>query len=385
MVNANDSLYASLQTMIDLTELTPLILVVDDNEMNRDLLRRRLEQQHLKVMTAEDGQQALDMIAQHDFDMILLDIMMPGINGYQVLEQIKANNNLRHIPVIMISALDEMDSIIRCIEAGADDYLPKPFNPVLLKARVNAGLDKKRWHDQEIAYRQELQYQNQHLEERVGEQVKQIAAAELATIFALSKLSESKDPDTGAHLERMREYCKVLAQQLSRQPRFQSIINSEFITSIYAASPLHDIGKVGIPDHILMKPGKLDSEEWEVMKLHPSIGADTLRAVLKQFPQNPILLTGVEIAESHHERWDGSGYPHNLKGEDIPISARILALADVYDALTSQRCYKEAFEHNRCRQLIIEGRGSHFDPLVVDAYLEVEDEFVRIRAEFQDE
>ena len=375
----------NLQTMNNLAELTPLILVVDDNEMNRDLLSRRLEQQHLRVMTAKDGQQALDMLDHQDFDMILLDIMMPGINGYQVLEQIKANKKLRHIPVIMITALDEMDSIVRCIEAGADDYLPKPFNPVLLKARVNAGLDKKRWHDQEIAYRKGLQYQNQHLEERVSEQVKQIAAAELATIFALSKLSESKDPDTGAHLERMREYCKVLARQLSQQTRFQSIINSEFITSIYAASPLHDIGKVGIPDHILMKPGKLDSEEWEVMKLHPQIGADTLRAVLKQFPNNPILQTGVEIAESHHERWDGTGYPHQLKGEDIPIAARILALADVYDALTSQRCYKEAFEHERCRQLIIEGKGSHFDPLIVEAYLEVEQEFIRIRAEYQDE
>jgi len=375
----------NLRTMTNLAELTPLILVVDDNEMNRDLLRRRLEQQHLQVMSAADGQQALDMLEQQDFDMVLLDIMMPGINGYQVLEQIKANKKQRHIPVIMITALDEMDSIIRCIEAGAEDYLPKPFNPVLLKARVNAGLDKKRWHDQEIAYREELQYQNQHLEERVSDQVKQIAAAELATIFALSKLSESKDPDTGAHLERMREYCKILAQQLSRQTRFQSIINSEFITSIYAASPLHDIGKVGIPDHILMKPGKLDSAEWEVMKLHPQIGADTLRAVLKQFPNNPILQTGVEIAESHHERWDGTGYPHQLKGEDIPIAARILALADVYDALTSQRCYKEAFAHDRCRQLIIEGKGTHFDPLIVDAYLEVENEFIRIRAEYQDE
>jgi putative two-component system response regulator len=372
-------------TINELAELTPLILVVDDNEMNRDLLRRRLEQQHLRVMTAEDGQQAINMIGEQNFDMVLLDIMMPGLNGYEVLDYIKGQANLRHIPVIMISALDEMDSIIRCIEAGADDYLPKPFNPVLLKARVNAGLDKKRWHDQELAYRQELQYQNQHLEERVGAQVKQIAAAELATIFALSKLSESKDPDTGAHLERMREYCKVLAQQLSLHPRFQNIINSEFITSIYAASPLHDIGKVGIPDHILMKPGKLTSEEWEVMKLHPLIGADTLRAVLKQFPNNPILQTGVEIAEGHHERWDGSGYPHQLKGEDIPISARILALADVYDALTSQRCYKEAFDHAHCRQLIIEGRESHFDPLIVDAYLAVEEEFVRIRLEFQDE
>ncbi len=371
--------------MLDITELTPQILVVDDNEMNRDLLRRRLEQQHLRIMMANDGQQALDLIAQNDFDMILLDIMMPGLNGYDVLEKIKSDNHSRHIPVLMISALDEMDSIVKCVEMGADDYLTKPFNPVLLRARVNAGLDRKRWLDQEKAYQKKLQHQNLHLEERVDEQVKQIAAAELATIFALSKLSESKDPDTGAHLERMREYCKVLAQQLSLQNRFQSLISSEFITSIYAASPLHDIGKVGIPDNILMKPGKLTSDEWEIMKQHPVIGADTLRAVLKQFPNNPILQTGVEIAESHHERWDGSGYPYQLKGEDIPISARILALADVFDALTSKRCYKEAYDPDHCRRLIVEGKDSHFDPYIVKAYLDVEDEFLRIRSEFQDE
>jgi len=367
------------------TALNPLILVVDDNEMNRDLLQRRLRQLHIDVEVAADGQQAIDMIDRGAFDMILLDIMMPGVNGYQVLEHLKGKKHLRHIPVVMISALDDIDSIVKCIEMGADDYLTKPFNPVLLKARVNSGLEKKRWHDQEQEYRKELQYYNQSLEERVNEQVEQISAAQLATIFAMSKLSESKDPDTGAHLERMREYCKVLAVHLSRQPRFQNIIDGEFITSIYAASPLHDIGKVGIPDSILMKPDKLTSDEWEIMKQHPTIGANTLRAVLKQYPRNPIIQAGVDIAESHHERWDGSGYPNQLEGENIPISARILALADVYDALTSQRCYKDAFDHERCQQIIIEGKGSHFDPLIVDAYLEIEDEFLRIRKEFQDE
>ena len=367
------------------TELNPLILVVDDNEMNRDLLQRRLRQLHVKVETAADGQQAIDMIERQVFDMVLLDIMMPGVNGYQVLEFMKSKKHLRHIPVLMISALDDMDSIIKCIELGADDYLTKPFNPVLLKARVNAGLDKKRWHDQELDYRKELQYYNQSLEERVNEQVEQISAAQLATIFAMSKLSESKDPDTGAHLERMREYCKILAVHLSRQPRFQNIIDGEFITSIYAASPLHDIGKVGIPDSILMKPDKLTPDEWEIMKQHPIIGANTLRAVLKQYPRNPIIQAGVDIAEGHHERWDGSGYPYQLAGENIPISARILALADVYDALTSQRCYKDAFDHEHCQRIILEGKGNHFDPLIVDAYLEIEDEFLRVRKEFQDE
>jgi len=296
----------------------------------------------------------------------------------------KGQKHLRHIPVIMISALDEMDSIIKCIELGADDYLTKPFNPVLLKARLNAGPNKKRWHDQEAVFRKELQYYNMNLEERVNKQVEQNAAAQLATIFAMSKLSESKDPDTGAHLERMREYCKILAQQLSRHPRLQNIVDSEFITRIYAASTPHDIGKLGIPDNILMKPGKLTSDEWDIMKQHHVIGNNKLREVLQQYPRNPILKAGVDIAEGHHERWDGNGYPHKLKGEDMPISARILALADVYDALTSQRCYKEAFDHEECQPLIIESKGSHFDPLIVDAYMEIEDEFIRIRAAFKD-
>jgi len=375
----------SMSNIPTAADLSPLILVVDDNEMNRDLLQRRLGQMQVRVEVAADGQQAIDMLEREAFDMVLLDIMMPGVNGYQVLEHIKGGKQLRHIPVVMISALDDVDSIVKCIELGADDYLTKPFNPVLLKARVNASLDRKRWHDKEQEYRRELQYYNQSLEERVNEQVEQISAAQLATIFAMSKLSESKDPDTGAHLERMREYCKILAVHLSRQPRFQNIIDGEFITSIYAASPLHDIGKVGIPDSILMKPDKLTAEEWEIMKQHPVIGANTLRAVLKQYPRNPIIQAGVDIAESHHERWDGSGYPYRLEGENIPLSARILALADVYDALTSQRCYKDAFDHEHCRRLIIEGKGSHFDPLIVDAYVEIEDEFMRIRNEFQDE
>lgn len=366
------------------TELTPLILVVDDNELNRDLLQRRLHQQNLHVETANDGQQAIDIIEQKKFDMILLDIMMPGINGYQVLEYIKSKAHLVHIPVIMISAIDEMDSIVKCIELGAVDYLTKPFNPVLLKACINAGLDKKRLHDQEEKYRLELKRINQRLEEKVNTQVEQISAAQMATIFALSKLSESKDSDTGAHLERIREYCKVLAIHLSQKPQFQGIIDSEFITSIYVASPLHDIGKVGIPDSILMKPDKLTSDEWAIMKTHPTIGADTLRAVLKQFPGNPIIQAGIDIAECHHERWDGSGYPNQIKGEDIPIAARILALADVYDALTTQRCYKEAFDNDHCRKLIVEGKGSHFDPIIVDAYLEIEDKYLSIREEFKD-
>lgn len=360
------------------------ILVVDDNDMNRDLLSRRLQQQDCLVSNAANGEEALQQIHEQNFDIILLDIMMPGINGFQVLEKLKASPELRHIPVIMISALDEMDSIVKCIEMGADDYLPKPFNPVLLKARVGASLEKKRLYDQEQVYRQQLEDYNLHLEERVQEQVEQISSAQLATIFAMSKLAESKDPDTGAHLERMREYCKAIALYLSKQPGHASVVDSSFVSSIYAASPLHDIGKVGIPDNILLKPGKLTEEEWEIMKQHPVIGANTLRAVHGQYPDNALIRTGIEIAECHHEKWDGSGYPYGLRENAIPLSARILALADVYDALTSERCYKDAFDHETCRQTIIESKNRHFDPVIVDAFLEIEDDFKKIRKEFRD-
>ncbi len=364
--------------------MTASILVVDDNELNRDLLARRLKQQEFTVSTASDGQEAIDQMAQEKFDLVLLDIMMPNVNGYQVLEYMKGEQTLIHIPVIVISALDEMESIVRCIEMGADDYLTKPFNPVLLRARVTASLEKKRLHDLEEEYRLQLEDYNDELEKRVREQVNEIASTQLSTIFAMSKLAESKDPETGAHLDRMREYCRALAAHLSGREPFSDIINEDFIDGIYAASPLHDIGKVGIPDNILLKPDKLTDEEWHIMKQHPKIGADTLRAVHEKHPNNTFIQIGIEIAECHHEKWDGSGYPEGLTGEDIPLSARILTLADVYDAMTSERCYKEAFDHEKSRQLILDGSGKHFDPKVVEAFVEIEQEFVRIKQTFRE-
>lgn len=360
------------------------ILVVDDNEANRDLLARRLKQQGYQIVTANDGQQALDTLQNKATDLVLLDIMMPNVNGYQVLEQMKASPQLLHIPVIIISAIDEMDSIVRCIEMGADDYLSKPFNPVLLRARVTSSLERKRMHDIEEGYRRQLEDYNDRLEDRVREQVSEIAAAQLSTIFAMSKLAESKDPDTGAHLDRMREYCQILAQHLATLPAYNKVITRDFIDCIYAASPLHDIGKVGIPDHILLKTGSLTAEEWAIMKQHPLLGADTLRAVHDKHPNNSFIQMGIEIAQHHHEKWDGSGYPQGLHGPQIPLAARILSLADVYDALTTERCYKKAFDHPQSRHLILEGRGRHFDPDVVDAFISTEQQFISIKDTYHD-
>ena len=353
------------------------ILVVDDLEANRDLLSRRLEHLGHEVMSAESGAQALQALAGSGFDLVMLDLMMPEMDGYQVLQAIKAQAQFLHLPVIMVSANDEMENVVKCIEVGAEDYLPKPFNAVLLRARVSASLNKKATHDREANYQKEL-------ETRVRAKVHEISSAQLAAIFAMSKLAESRDNETGAHLERMREYCKLLATKLAQSEKYARTIDADFIDAIYAASPLHDIGKVGIPDRVLLKAGKLDLTEWETMKTHSKIGGDTLRAVDAQHPGNILIRMGIEIAEAHHEKWDGSGYPNGLCGESIPLAARIMALGDVYDALTSKRCYKQAFSHEDARHIIEQGSGRHFDPDVVKAFTDIESDFVRIHQYLKD-
>jgi len=367
------------------SEASFTVLVVDDNEMNRDMLFRRLRPHGYAILLAGNGNDAMVKLRQHKVDLVLLDIMMPEKDGYEVLAEIKADQELRPIPVIMITALDDTVSAARCINMGADDYLTKPFDPTLLRARVGASLERKRLHDQESHYLDRMQKYNNELEIRVREQVAALTSAQLGAIFAMSKLAESRDPETGAHLERMREYCKVISIQLSKLDRYKNLINDMFVNDIYAASPLHDIGKVGIDDNVLLKPGKLTEQEWVIMKTHPIIGADTLREVDKQHPGNSLIRMGVQIAESHHEKWDGSGYPYGLQGEEIPLVGRILAIGDVYDALTSKRCYKDAFSHEKSAAIIREGKGLHFDPIVVDAFDTIEDEFKRIRAYYADE
>lgn len=360
------------------------ILVVDDNELNLDLLSRRLEREGYRILQVPDGHTALAHLREHTVDLILLDVMMPVLDGYQTLGAIKADPALLHIPVIMITAIDEVETAAGCIERGAEDYICKPFNPILLRARVTACLERKRLRDFERARHAQLERQNLLLGGRIDHQLRELSSAQLAAIFAMSKLAESRDPETGEHLDRMREYCSILARQLAELPKYRELINKSFQDNLYAASPLHDIGKVGIPDDILRKRGRLTPDEWVIMRTHPLIGGETLREVDRQYPGNAFIKTGIDIAECHHERWDGTGYPHGLLGERIPLVARILALADVYDALTSRRCYKEAFSHEQSRDIIVDQKGKHFDPDVVQAFLIREKEFIQIRRFFQD-
>jgi len=362
------------------------ILAMDDDMLIRQMLCELLEDAGYDVLEAADGQEGLAILEAEpaEIDLIITDLMMPLTSGRQVLAHLKKSRKFRHIPVIVISGMGDMDSVVDCIEQGADDYLAKPFNLTLLKTRVGACIDRKKWRDREKEYHKKIEDYNLRLEERVRQQIREIYSAQQATILALSQLAEFRDPDTGAHLGRIRAYCKLLATELAKHQKYSKIIDRNFIEAIYGASPLHDIGKVGIPDHILLKPGKLTEDEFATMKTHTLIGAETLKAVDKEHPGNLFVRMGIEIAATHHERWNGTGYPHELKGEEIPLAGRIVALCDVYDALTSERCYKGAFDFATSESIIIKENGGHFDPDIVAAFEGVKDDFASLRTRLRD-
>jgi putative two-component system response regulator len=350
------------------------VLVVDDNDYNRDMLARRMTRLGYQVSVASDGLQALEALENNSFDLVLLDVMMPGLDGVGVLRRMKAKPQWQDIPVIMISALQEIDSIAHCIEMGAEDYLPKPFDPAILKARVAACLEKKRMRKQEKSYLDQIEQYAIHLEKMVKEKVAAVSQAQFSTIYALSNLAAGRDAGSRGHLLRVQHYCRVLATSMMGMPRFTSIDDS-YIDTLEAACPLHDIGNIGLPDEVLQKMGTLEPVEYDQIKDHTTLGASTLLAVSEQHQDNAFLRMAVEIVECHHEKWDGSGYPYGLPGEAIPLSARIMAVADAYDALRSERSYKKALPHQHARDIIEEARGTHFDPDIVDCFIRTEAQF----------
>jgi putative two-component system response regulator len=358
---------------MDKAEAGATIMVVDDTPANLTLLGEMLQEKAYRVRVFPDGLMALNAAAKCPPDLILLDITMPGMNGFEVCERLKANQTLKEIPVIFISALTETTDKVKAFAVGGVDYVTKPFQFREVHARVETHLRLR-------TLQLELARHNLHLEDLVREQVAEISDSQLATIIALATLAESRDDDTGRHIERTQAFCRLLGEKLRTTPGFRGELNDTYINNITHASPLHDIGKVGIADTILLKPGKLTADEFETMKSHTLIGAKTLQAAHNKYPRNAFLAMGMVIARSHHEKWDGSGYPDGLAGEEIPLSARIMAVADVYDALRSNRPYKPAFTHEMSRGIILQGRGTHFDPVLVDAFMTVEAEFAAIRA-----
>lgn len=330
------------------------VLIVDDDEIALELLHNTLAKAGYEVQVARDGRQALEILRTGSCRLVISDWEMPQISGIELCREIRARHFAGYVYVILVTARDGTENVVEGLNAGADDFITKPFQPTELCVRL-----------------------------RAGERILSLDSRDL-TIFSLAKLTESRDPETGAHLERMREHCRVIAQHLSGQDKFADYVDGEYVQTIYLTSPLHDIGKVGIPDSVLLKPSRLSNREFEIMKTHAAIGAETLAAAARGHPEAEFLRMARDIALTHHERFDGSGYPGGLAGEKIPLCGRIVALADVYDALTTKRVYKTAFSHDIARSIILEERGVHFDPDIVESFLENEEEFIAIQQQFAD-
>ena len=366
------------------TVRNPKILIVDDLKENLVLLEKFLAPAGFDVVKASNGEEALRCVAEHAPDLILLDLVMPKMDGFQVCEALKQNPNTHRIPIVIVSGLTDRATNVKALQAGADDFIAKPFDSFILKARVESSLKAKFLQDRIFDCQRQLQEQNDNLETAVRERTAQVTRTQQVAVFSLAKLAESRDPETGKHLERMRLYSREVASEIITLEKYRDTLDEDFVNQIFKSSPLHDIGKVGIPDCILLKPGKLTDEEFDIMKTHSVIGGDTLKAADIEAGTHSFLAMGRDIAYSHHEKWDGSGYPFGLEGKDIPLASRIVAIGDVYDALTSKRPYKEPFSHEKSMGIILDGRGSHFDPDVVDAFVAREHSIIAIREKMQD-
>ncbi|HUX36454.1 MAG TPA: HD domain-containing phosphohydrolase [Rectinemataceae bacterium] len=350
------------------------VLIVDDVPENLRLLATILGRNGLVPRPVTSGKLAIEAALADPPDIVLMDVGMPEMSGLEVCQWFKKDERLKEIPIIFLSGLQEIGDKIEAFRVGGVDYIGKPFQELEVIARIKTHLQIRRLNAELVSH-------NERLEELVAEQVKQVTASQMAMIFALAKLAEVRDDDTGKHIERVQTYTKALALRMRDMKIHAAILTDSYIDNLFQASSLHDIGKVGTPDAILLKPGKLTPEEYAVMKMHCAIGADALAAVQKRFPDNQFLSMGVEVARSHQEKWDGSGYPDGLKAQKIPLPARIVALADFYDALTSNRCYRPAFDHQQTCRMIQEGSDAHFDPEIIGAFMTIEGQFRQVRHE----
>ncbi len=324
------------------------ILIVEDDPVALELLRSALVEAGHEVQTAANGREAMEVLRAGNCRMVITDWMMPEMDGLELCQAIRTEELGRYVYVILLTKKESTAEVVQGLSAGADDFMSKPFEPEEMAVRI-----------------------------RAGERIASLETRDLA-IFAMAKLAESRDPETGSHLERVRGYSRTLARDLADRGAFGGVLDESFVRLIWLASPLHDMGKVAIPDCVLLKPGRLDDREFEIMKTHSAEGASTLDSALEHYPEARFLRMARDVARSHHERFDGMGYPDGLAGDDIPLSARIFCVADVYDALVSRRVYKEAFTHDVARSIILEGASTQFDPKVVEAFSRREKEFAEI-------
>lgn len=354
------------------------ILIVDDSPDNLALLSSLLKGTY-KVKAAVEGRDALEIAGGYDPpDLILLDIMMPVMDGYEVCQKLKENPKTSEIPVLFLTAKSNAPDEEKGLSLGAVDYIAKPISPPIVLARIATHLKLK-------GARDFLKDQNSFLEAEVARRTRELGIIQDATMIALGSLAETRDNDTGNHIRRTQNYIKILAESLGKHPRFMGQLTGTSIELLYKSAPLHDIGKVGIPDSILKKPGKLEPEEFEIMKTHTTIGRDAIIAAEKRLDSpTSFLAIAREITWSHHEKWDGSGYPRGLAGEDIPLPGRLMAIPDVYDALISMRIYKRAFTHENAVEIIEKGSGSQFDPDICAAFLAISERFKEIARNMRD-
>jgi putative two-component system response regulator len=350
-----------------MSEEKPLVFIVDDVPENIQIAMTHLKELNCDFAYATSGEQALDRIATTLPQLILMDVMMPGMSGFQTVEALNRNKITSSIPVIFLTARAESEDVVRGFKLGGVDYISKPFKGVELRSRVRNHL--------------ELHAYRSNLERLVEERSREAELLKDVIIEAMGELAEYRDPETGSHIHRTRAYVQLLAETLVARGHFHDQLTREYITLMWKCAPLHDIGKVAIRDSILLKPGKLTSEEFDEMKKHALFGEEVI-SNLEQMAGQPtsFLRCAKEIAGSHHEKYDGTGYPRGLAGDAIPLAGRIMAIADVYDALISKRVYKNSLSHDDAMTIMIEGKSTHFDPVLVEAFLEVEPLFRQIAA-----
>ena len=354
----------------------PLVLIVDDNPENLTVIGELLQPLHA-VRAANSGARALRLARMEPRpDLILLDVMMPEMDGYEVLRRLRAQAETADIPVIFLTALDSADDEERGLQLGAMDYITKPIRPPILLARVRTQLELKRARDL-------LRDRSQWLQDEVARRMGENQLMEDAMVHALARLAETRDPEIGKHLRRTQAYVRSLALRLQQGGPYAAQVDDRMLALLVKSAPLHDIGKVGVPDSVLLKPGQLDAAEWAILQTHARLGAEAIEQAEHDLAHPVELLHfAKQIARSHHERWDGSGYPDGLAGEAIPLAARVMALADAYDALISRRAYKTPHSHEQACALILAERGRHFDPVLVDAFIDCQADLQAISRRF---